>query len=194
MAARKPKGRYDDLYKLFIKAQKAGNKRLADQLKREMDMVSRDAVTKARGLKALEKKWNKRLAAYDYTAEEAVKGKTRGARKRAQSKLRGMDRNFRSAGKKESSNMTRTLEEYSARAEKSAEKRAAGGRNAPAEQTKRQQQMRARRERIRKEIEQGKRGGKGKGNGGAAGSAAKRPKRPKNPRGGRPMAGAARLK
>jgi hypothetical protein len=151
MASAKPRGRWDDLDKMFRAAVKKGDKGLADRIKREKDAEAQRLANSNKAFKELEKTWNRRLAAYDYTAAETAKG-SKGAQTRAKSKLRGMDKNFRSVAAKENADMKGTMAKNLSKAEAKDAAKKAGGRNSKAAQAKRARQRANSRDAARRRL------------------------------------------
>lgn len=149
---RRPKGYLDDLGKLLTKAVKAGDNKTASMLRGRIRREQEAQANKVIADRKLIRDWDSRIAAYDYTVQEASKGKTRAARKRAQSKARGMETKFRGVGQRQQANIGESREMALGRVRESKMRKSQGGKNSRENVAKRQQDRMKRREEIRKEL------------------------------------------
>ena len=137
--ARKPKGLpWDDILKKAAKLAKAGD---TDAAKAAFDTAMSRADDMARRNKnkaALVREWDRKLAADKYISRDVQQAKSRREIAKSASRQRGFVSKTTAVGKRQSANQEKALEQAGARAARRAERRAAGGKNAPAKVVSRQ--------------------------------------------------------
>lgn len=97
-----------------------------------------NALQRKKNEAALIREWDRKLAADKYIARDVQQAKSRGEIARATSRQRGFVSKTTAVGKRQSANEKAALEQAGARASRRSERRAAGGRNAPAKVASRQ--------------------------------------------------------
>lgn len=137
--ARKPKGLpWDDILKKAAKLAKAGDTDAAKAAFNTAMSRADDMARRNKNKAALVREWDRKLAADKYISRDVQQAKSRREIAKAGSRQRGFVSKTTNVGKRQSANQEKALEQAGARAARRAERRAAGGKNAPAKVASRQ--------------------------------------------------------
>lgn len=127
----------DDIGKGVGKAAKGIIKK-AEKIVISEESKALDALKRERNKKALISEWNRKLGAASHIDREVQQATSRREIAKSASRQRGFTSKTKAVGARQSANQEKALEQAGARAARRAERRAAGGRNAPAKVAARQ--------------------------------------------------------
>ena len=138
----------DDIGKGVVKAVKSAVKK-AEKIVISEESKAVRALERKKNEAALIREWNRKLGADKYISRDVQQAKSRGEIARATSRQRGFVTKTKNVGMRQSANQEKALEQAGARAARRAERRAAGGVNAPKKVAARQKRAAANRKAAR---------------------------------------------
>lgn len=137
--ARKPKGLpWDDILKKAAKLAKAGDTDAAKAAFNTAMSRADDMAKRNKNKAALVREWDRKLAADKFISRDVQQAKSRREIAKSTSRQRGFETKTKAVGKRQSANQEKALEQAGARRGRAIERRAAGGKNAPAKVASRQ--------------------------------------------------------
>ena len=158
----RPKGWWmDELAKRLAKAVKAGDTKLANELRDQMRRAGEQETLAAMGKDELQRQWGSAYTAYEKTLKE-LETATGANRRRLESKLRGMEAKMPELGKRQQADMKGTLDAAGQRRLRREQLRQAGGKNSREQVAKRSRKRATLRETAKKAYRDSQKG-KGKG-------------------------------